>query len=359
MHGGTRFQAPVVIDDEVKRAIRELSPLAPLHNDAALEAIEAAQQALPGVPHVAVFDTAFHATLPDEAAVYAVPPRWVDWGVRRYGFHGISVQWSAERVPVPRLVVCHLGGGCSVTAVRDGRSVDTTMGFSPLDGVPMTTRSGSVDPGALLYLLRERGLSVAELDRALEHESGLKGLSGRSGDVRELEAAEAAGDDRARLALAVYVRRIAQAVAASAAVLGGLDALVFTAGVGEHSAAVRERVCERLGFLGVELDPHGQRRRLRGCGRGRSDLRRARARDPRAGGAGDRARGARAALLNQTRTVAVQATSSLKPGSSRIGSRSESSRASSRRLGDRSNATRRCSIASCRSPARLSQQARL
>jgi acetate kinase len=256
VHGGVRFREPVVLDDEVKSAIRELSSLAPLHNEPALEAIEAAQRALPDVPHVAVFDTAFHATLPEEAAVYAVPRRWPEeWGVRRYGFHGLSVQWAAGRVPVPRLVVCHLGGGCSVTAVRDGRSVETTMGFSPLEGVPMTTRSGSIDPGALLYLLRERALSVEELDRALEHESGLKGLSGRTGDVRELEEAEAAGDERARLALAVYVHRIAAAVAASAAALGGLDALVFTAGVGEHSAAVRARVCERLSFLGLRLDP--------------------------------------------------------------------------------------------------------
>jgi acetate kinase len=255
VHGGARFREPVVLDEEVKGAIRGLSSLAPLHNEPALEAIDAAQHALPDVPHVAVFDTAFHATLPAEAAVYAVPRHWTEeWGVRRYGFHGISVQWSTQRVPVPRLIVCHLGGGCSVTAVRDGRSVETTMGFSPLEGVPMTTRSGSIDPGALLYLLRERGLGVADLDRALENESGLKGLSGHSGDVRELEEAEAAGDERAQLALAVYVHRIAAAVAASAAALGGLDALVFTAGVGEHSAAVRERVCTRLAFLGVALD---------------------------------------------------------------------------------------------------------
>ena len=256
VHGGARFREPVVLDEEVKDAIRDLSSLAPLHNKPALEAIESAQHALPDVPHVAVFDTAFHATLAEETAVYAVPRHWTEeWGVRRYGFHGISVQWAAERVQVPRLVVCHLGGGCSVTAVQDGRSVETTMGFSPLEGVPMATRSGSIDPGALLYLLRERGLSVADLDHALEHDSGLKGLAGHSGDVRELEEAEAAGDERARLALAVYVHRIAAAVAASAAALGGLDALVFTAGVGEHSATVRERVCTRLAFLGIELDP--------------------------------------------------------------------------------------------------------
>jgi acetate kinase len=255
VHGGPRFRSPVVLDDEVVAALRELTPLAPLHNAPALDALSEARRQLPDVPHVAVFDTAFHATLPDEAATYAVPARWRDeWGIRRYGFHGLSVQWAAERVPVARLVVCHLGGGCSITAVRDGRSVDTTMGFSPLEGVPMTTRSGSVDPGALLYILREHGLSGDDVDRALEHDSGLAGLSGRSGDVRELLAAEADGDDASRLALAVYVHRIAGAVASMAASLGGLDAIVFTAGVGEGSAAVRERICARLGFLGIELD---------------------------------------------------------------------------------------------------------
>jgi acetate kinase len=242
VHGGTRFVDPVVIDEEVKASIRELTPLAPLHNAPALAAIEDAQQALPEVPHVAVFDTAFHRTMPVEATRYAVPEQWFDWGVRRYGFHGLSVEWAASQVRVPRLVVCHLGGGSSVTAVLDDRSVETTMGFSPLEGVPMTTRSGSVDPGALLYLMREHGLSVEDVDHALEHESGLAALSGTSGDVREL-------DDES-LALAVYVRRVAAAVAASAAALGGLDAVAFTGGIGEHSAIVRERVCERLRFLG-------------------------------------------------------------------------------------------------------------
>jgi acetate kinase len=243
VHGGSRFREPVLVDDEVKEAIRGLTPLAPLHNAPALRALDEAQQALPDVPHVAVFDTAFHATMPEEATRYAVPERWHEWGVRRYGFHGLSVEWAASQVRVPRLVVCHLGGGSSVTAVLDGRSVETTMGFSPLEGVPMTTRSGSVDPGALLFLIRERGLSVDELDHALEHESGLAGLSGTSGDVREL--------DEGSLALAVYVHRVAAAAAASAAALGGLDAIAFTGGIGERSALVRERVCERLGFLGA------------------------------------------------------------------------------------------------------------
>jgi len=262
VHGGSRFRDPTVIDGEVERQIAELSALAPLHNAPALAGIEAAQRALPDIPHVAVFDTAFHATLPDEAAVYPVPGRWTEeWGVRRYGFHGLSVAWCAERAPELlgqpseglRLVVCHLGGGCSVTGVRDGRSVDTTMGFSPLEGVAMATRSGSVDPGALLYLLRERGLSVEELDHALNEESGLKGLSGISGSVRELETA-APQDIRARLALDVYAHRIAGAVAGITASLGGVDALVFTAGVGEGSSQVRADVCGRLAFLGVALD---------------------------------------------------------------------------------------------------------
>jgi acetate kinase len=236
-----------VIDDGVKAAIRELTPLAPLHNAPALAAIEDAQRELPDIPHVAVFDTAFHATMPEEATRYAVPRQWHEWGVRRYGFHGISVEWAVSQVRVPRLVVCHLGGGSSVTAVLDGRSVETTMGFSPLEGVPMTTRSGSVDPAALLYLIRERGLTAEELDHALEQESGLAALSGTSGDIRDLP------DDS--LALAIYVRRVAAAVAAAAAALGGLDAIVFTGGIGEHSAVVRDRVCERLRFLGpVDVD---------------------------------------------------------------------------------------------------------
>jgi acetate kinase len=243
VHGGSRFRDPVAIDDRVKAAIDELSSLAPLHNQPALAAIEAAQAALPDVPHIAVFDTAFHVTIPPEAATYAIPPTWrEEWGVRRYGFHGLAVQWAAEQVPVRRLVVCHLGGGCSVTAVRNGRSMDTSMGFSPLEGVPMATRSGSVDPGALLYLLREHGLSPDDLDRSLEHESGLAALGGL--------------DDPA--GFAVYTYRIAQAVAAVAVALGGLDALVFSGGVGENRADVREAVATRLPFLGafrVEVVP--------------------------------------------------------------------------------------------------------
>ena len=252
VHGGARFRDPVRIDDGVRRELQELSELAPLHMAPALEAIDEAQRALPDVPHVAVFDTAFHSTLPAEASTYALPRRWRDeWGIRRYGFHGLSVAWSAERVPVPRLVVCHLGGGCSVTAVLDGRSVDTTMGFSPLEGVTMATRPGAIDAEILLYLLRHRYLTADELEHELEHESGLLGLGG-SARVEELEAS---AEPEARLALAVFAHQVAGAVARMAASLGGLDAIVFTAGVGEGSATMRSDICARLGFLDVQLDP--------------------------------------------------------------------------------------------------------
>ena len=252
VHGGARFVAPVRLDDEVVARLEELVELAPLHNRPALAGIAAAREALPGVPQVAVFDTAFHAGMPVDASVYAVPHRWrEEWGIRRYGFHGLSVQWSAERVAARRLVVCHLGGGCSVTAVADGRSVDTTMGFSPLDGIPMATRSGALDPEIVLHLLRSGRRTLEVLERELEQESGLLGLSGGSARVEELERS---ADPSARLALDVFSRRVAGAAAAMAASLGGIDALVFTGGVGEHSAAVRAAVCERLAFAGIELD---------------------------------------------------------------------------------------------------------
>jgi acetate kinase len=249
VHGGP-LREPTLVGDDVEAQLRALVDLAPLHNAPALRAIAQARGALPDLPHVAVFDTAFHATIPDVASTYALPARWRA-EIRRYGFHGLSVQWASEQVRVPRLVVCHLGGGCSITAVRDGRSVDTTMGFTPLEGVPMATRAGSVDPGALLHLLRH-GVALTELDDALEHESGLLGLSGLSGSVEELERSS---DPAAALALDVFAYRVAGAVAALAAALDGLDAIVFTAGIGEGSARVRADVCARLGFLGVDLDP--------------------------------------------------------------------------------------------------------
>jgi acetate kinase len=249
VHGGERFMTPTVIDDEVVAALESIVELAPLHNAPALDAVKRARALLPDATHVAVFDTAFHRTIPAVARTYALPQRFRDLGIRRYGFHGLSVAWAAERVPVDRLVVCHLGGGGSVTAVKDGHSIDTTMGFTPLEGVPMATRAGSLDPGALLYLLRH-GVSLEELDHALEHESGLVGLAG-SGDVAVLEAETS---EEAALALDVYCYRVAQAVAAMTTALGGLDALVFTAGVGEHSARVRSAICGRLAHLGIAID---------------------------------------------------------------------------------------------------------
>ncbi len=262
VHGGEAFQEPAVIDVSVRAAIADLEPLAPLHNAPALRAIDEARERLPGVPHVAVFDTLFHATMPPAAHTYAVPRAWREhWGVRRYGFHGLSVAWAAERAAAllarpaaeVRLVVCHLGGGCSLTAVAAGRSVDTTMGFSPLEGVPMATRSGSIDPAIVAYLVREHGLDAAAVDRALTAESGLLALGG-SADVRELEAAAGAGSEEAGLALDVFCHRVAGAAGAMAVAAGGLHALVFTGGIGEGSAGVREGVSRRLGVLGVELD---------------------------------------------------------------------------------------------------------
>lgn len=263
VHGGARFREPIVIDSGVEAEIVALEPIAPLHNAPAMAGIARGRRAFPDVPHVAVFDTAFHATIPDEASVYAIPPTWrKEWGVRRYGFHGLSVAWGVERAQVMlgappdalRLIVCHLGGGCSVTAVRGGRSVDTTMGFSPLEGVPMTTRSGSLDPGALLYLMREHGFDPDGMDHALNFDSGLKGLAPDLAGMKEVELAAAQGDEAAGLALDVFVHRLAGAVGAMAVAAGGLGALVFTAGIGENSALVRERTCARLEFLGVQLD---------------------------------------------------------------------------------------------------------
>jgi acetate kinase len=235
VHGGPRLVDPVVVDDDVLAEIDALSSIAPLHNAPALEAIGEARAALPDLPHVAVFDTAFHATLPERAVTYALPATWRDrWGVRRYGFHGLAVAWAADQVPVPRLVVCHLGGGCSVTAVRDGRSIDTTMGFTPLEGVPMATRSGSVDPGALVYLVRERHVELGDLERSLEHDSGLAALGGLD----------------TPLGFEVFTYRVAQAAAAMAVALGGIDALAFSGGVGENRPDVRGAVADRLALLG-------------------------------------------------------------------------------------------------------------
>jgi len=245
VHGGERFVEPTLVDDAVADGLRELVELAPLQMQPALDALARARDLLPKLDHVAVFDTEFHRTLPERASTYALPERWRALGIRRFGFHGLSVAWAAEQVQVPRLVVCHLGGGCSVTAVLAGRSVDTTMGFTPLDGVPMGTRPGSVDPGVLLHLLRH-GVAIDELTSGLEHESGLRGLAGTS-DVAELLAS---AEPASRLALEVFVYRVAQAVAAMATALGGIDAIAFTGGIGEHAVAVRESIVDRLRLLG-------------------------------------------------------------------------------------------------------------
>lgn len=263
VHGGARLTAPALIDDDVREAIADAARLAPLHNRAALEGIDAAREAFPQLPQVACFDTAFHQTLEPAAATYAIPGEWArEHGIRRFGFHGLNVSWCAERARgllgeerSARLVVCHLGSGCSVSAVRDGRSVDTSMGLTPLDGVPMATRSGALDPGVVLHLLREGGLDADAIDDGLNHRAGLLGIGG-SADLRELLAArDERGDERTALAVAVFVRGVAGSVAAMSTSLGGLDALIFTAGVGEHAPAVRAEVVARLAHLGVALDP--------------------------------------------------------------------------------------------------------
>ena len=259
VHGGARYRSPVVVDDAVVRGIEELATMAPLHNPVAAETIRAGRERLPDVPHVACFDTAFHATLPEDAWRYPLPADWVEpHGLRRFGFHGLSVEWSVSRAaellgrPADGLglVVAHLGSGCSVTAVEDGRSVDTSMGFTPLEGLMMGSRAGSVDPGILLHLLRV-GVAVDELADGLDHRSGLVAVSGVPGGARELETAAAEGDHRARLALAMFARRAAAGIAAAASALAGLDAVVFTGGIGENSASIRAAITGRLAVLGV------------------------------------------------------------------------------------------------------------
>jgi acetate kinase len=263
VHGGVQFRQSMLIDQPTKTAIAQLAELAPLHNPPALATIEAAQSALPGVRHVAVFDTAFFASLPPSAYVYPLPYEWHrDWGIRRFGFHGISHAHCAARAAEIlaqhpdrlRLVICHLGNGCSAAAVRGSTAVATTMGFTPLDGLMMGTRPGSLDPGILVYVQRTEGLSVEELDDALNHHSGLLGISGISSDFRQVEAAAQSGNDRARLALDVYARSVRSTIGSLAVTLGGVDALVFTAGVGENSATLRAAVCDGLQCLGIQLD---------------------------------------------------------------------------------------------------------
>jgi acetate kinase len=263
VHGGTTYSRPVRIDRQVSMRLEALTDLAPLHQPKSLAALEAVTDVLPDTPAVACFDTAFHASLPPAASTYALPPEWRKrWDLRRYGFHGLSHAYATRRVAELldrpsaeglRLVTCHLGAGASLAAVRDGRSVDTTMGFTPLEGLVMATRSGTVDPGLVLWLAEHAKMPPAEVAATLERRSGLLGLAGTS-DMRAILASAEAGQPDARLALDVYVHRLRAAIAAMTASLGGLDAMVFTGGVGEHAPVVRALTADGLGFLGVELD---------------------------------------------------------------------------------------------------------
>jgi acetate kinase len=259
VHGGATYTAPTIVTDSVLADIDSLTPLAPLHEPVAAAAIRAAMLRLTDPPHVAVFDTAFHASLPESAWRYPVPRSWDAWGVRRYGFHGLSVEWSVERAAelLDRaaseldLVVAHLGNGCSVTAVADGRSVATSMGMTPLEGLMMGTRSGSIDPGILLALIRDGRLDADALADTLDHRSGLLGVSGSSGDMRALQSSADAGDAAASLAIAMFVERAAAAVASAATSLPRLDGLVFTGGIGAGNARIRAAIVERLAVLGL------------------------------------------------------------------------------------------------------------
>jgi acetate kinase len=281
VHGGERLHAPILLDAAACSALRELSPLAPLHNPANLVGIEICLEAFPDVPQVAVFDTAFHQTLPPRAFRYAVPEEWYRrFGVRRYGFHGVSHRYVAERAasalrrPLAQLnlITLHLGNGASAAAIEAGRCIDTSMGLTPLEGLVMGSRSGDLDPAVPLHLERVAGLSAEEVDRALNQESGLRGLCGTN-DVREILAREGAGDEQARLALEIYAYRLRKYLGAYAAVLGRLDAVVFTGGVGENAPRVRELACSGLERIGVGLDA-GRNRSASGelCEIGRADL---------------------------------------------------------------------------------------
>jgi acetate kinase len=263
VHGGIEFAAPVRIDEQVLARLEALCPLAPLHQPHNLAGIRAVAAAQPDLPQVACFDTAFHRAHPELADWFALPRRFYEDGVRRYGFHGLSYEYIAGTLPAVapelaqgRVVVAHLGNGASMCAMQGGRSVDSTMSFTALDGLPMGTRCGDLDPGVVLHLLRAYGMDADAIEAMLYHECGLKGVSGISNDMRDLLASE---DPRARQAIELFVWHIARELGALAAVLGGLDALVFTAGIGERSPAIRERVCARAGWLGIELDPAANR----------------------------------------------------------------------------------------------------
>ncbi|QCX27368.1 acetate/propionate family kinase [Nocardioides jishulii] len=263
VHGGPRFTEPVLVDDEVLDYLDSITNLAPLHNPRATAAIREVAKLLPGTPAVACFDTAFHATLPPSASTYALPKEWNErWQLRRYGFHGLSHAYAVRRAAQMlgrdlremRVVSCHLGAGASLAAVRGGRSVDTTMGFTPLAGLVMVTRSGSVDPGMVLWLIQNGGLAPEHLRDVLEHHSGMRGLSGTSGDLRDVLAARGEGDPDAALAYDVFVHHVRREVGAMAASTQGLDLLVVTGGIGEHSSQLRRDMASGLGYLGISID---------------------------------------------------------------------------------------------------------
>ncbi|MBR4692778.1 MAG: acetate kinase [Oscillospiraceae bacterium] len=265
LHGGEKFTASTVVDEAVKEGIREVIPLGPLHNPANLKGIEACEQAMPGVPQVAVFDTAFHQTMPPRAFMYALPYEYyTKYMVRRYGFHGSSHRYvSAEAArlcgregdPDFKVVTCHLGNGSSFAAVKGGKCIDTSMGITPLEGIPMGTRSGSLDPAILEYLMDKTGMDIHEMTNVLNKKSGVLGLSGLSSDFRDLEKAQNEGDKRSTLAREVFCYQGRKLIASYAAAMGGVDCVVFTAGVGENDGDVRERMVEGLDFLGIAIDP--------------------------------------------------------------------------------------------------------
>ena len=262
VHGGPNLTQPTLITPEVRQAISEVSAIAPLHNQAGLEGIDLATEMFPNIPQVAVFDTGFHRTLPLEAKIYAGPYTWYENGIRRYGFHGINHEYCTHRAAQMlqrdaaslKIITCHLGNGCSLAAIDSGKSIDTTMGFTPLEGLMMGTRSGSIDPGILTHLVRSEDACAEDLDAILNRQSGLLGISGISSDMRDILEAMRNGNQRAKLAFDMFIHRLCSCIGSMAASLGGLDVLVFTAGIGENSPEVRHAACRRLAFLGVSLD---------------------------------------------------------------------------------------------------------
>ena len=264
-HGGDHFKKSVLITPEVKKYITDFIELAPLHNPANLTGIEVCEKLMPGVPMVAVFDTAFHQTMPEKAFLYAIPYKYYEkYKIRKYGFHGTSHKYVSQEcakmmdIPIENLkiITCHLGNGGSVTAVQGGISIDTSMGFTPLDGIAMGTRSGSIDAAAVLFLMRKEGLSIDEMDRILNKESGVYGISGVSSDFRDIEEAENEGNQRAAIALETFAYRVAKTIGEYVATMNGVDAIVFTAGLGENSGPTRQLICNYLGYLGIELDSY-------------------------------------------------------------------------------------------------------